>query len=165
MPCRPDALIIATAIPAALRGLRYLCLCGQPDAVPLMKSNNRNIEVQKLRSRGGYTRASNPCLAGENREDLIEILAGLFATQPCGLLGRLLNGHDIPAARVRDLYEMLENEQVNRHPASQFKRLHSSEMTAPIAAFRFASLVQCSMRAAPVTERTITKCCRTRLFK
>lgn len=49
-----------------------------------------------------------------------------------------LNDADIPAARVRDLYETLRDEQPQRAAHSQFKRMENSEFTSPIAAFRFA---------------------------
>jgi crotonobetainyl-CoA:carnitine CoA-transferase CaiB-like acyl-CoA transferase len=51
----------------------------------------------------------------------------------------LLNQHDVPAARVRDLYEMLKQDQSQRAPGSQFHRLRDSSLTAPIAAFTYAS--------------------------
>ncbi|MEM7562883.1 MAG: CaiB/BaiF CoA-transferase family protein [Pseudomonadota bacterium] len=50
----------------------------------------------------------------------------------------ILNDADIPASRVRDLHEMLENEQANRAAHSQFHRFDGQSITAPIAAFRFA---------------------------
>ncbi|MFT5741720.1 MAG: crotonobetainyl-CoA:carnitine CoA-transferase CaiB-like acyl-CoA transferase, partial [Gammaproteobacteria bacterium] len=50
----------------------------------------------------------------------------------------LLNQHDVPAARVRDLHEMLVSDQLLRAPSSQHRRIESSPLTAPIAAFRFA---------------------------
>jgi crotonobetainyl-CoA:carnitine CoA-transferase CaiB-like acyl-CoA transferase len=50
----------------------------------------------------------------------------------------LLNQHDVPAARVRDLYEMLKQDQSQRAPGSQFQRLQDSTLTAPIAAFTYA---------------------------
>ncbi len=51
----------------------------------------------------------------------------------------LLNQHDVPAARVRDLYQMLKQDQPHRAPGSQFRRLPESELTAPIAGFSYAS--------------------------
>jgi crotonobetainyl-CoA:carnitine CoA-transferase CaiB-like acyl-CoA transferase len=51
----------------------------------------------------------------------------------------LLNKNDVPAARVRDLYEMLQQEQLQRAPGSQFQRLRDSSLTAPIAAFSYAN--------------------------
>jgi crotonobetainyl-CoA:carnitine CoA-transferase CaiB-like acyl-CoA transferase len=49
----------------------------------------------------------------------------------------VLNKADVPAARVRDLYEMLTGEQTKRARNSQFQRIAGSSHTAPIAAFRF----------------------------
>ena len=49
-----------------------------------------------------------------------------------------LNQADIPAARVRDLHDMLAREQGQRGRHSQFKRFPDRQTTAPIAAFRFA---------------------------
>jgi len=51
----------------------------------------------------------------------------------------LLNENDVPAARVRDLYEMLNQEQLQRSPDSQFQRLQDRSLTAPIAAFSYAN--------------------------
>ncbi|MFT5659013.1 MAG: crotonobetainyl-CoA:carnitine CoA-transferase CaiB-like acyl-CoA transferase [Gammaproteobacteria bacterium] len=50
-----------------------------------------------------------------------------------------LNQSDVPAARVRDLYQMLKSDQLHRAAASQHKRLSDSELTAPIAAFNYAT--------------------------
>ncbi len=74
----------------------------------------------------------------ENREALVAALGRRFAAQTADYWEEFLNQHDIPAARVRDLYEMLQEEQPKRASSSQFKRLEASELTAPIAAFRFA---------------------------
>ena len=51
---------------------------------------------------------------------------------------RYLNQFDVPAARVRDLYEMLQSDQLQRSASSQHKRLADNPMTAPIAAFDYA---------------------------
>lgn len=50
----------------------------------------------------------------------------------------VLNRADVPAARVRDLYEMLTSDQTKRARHSQHQRIEGSSHTAPIAAFRFA---------------------------
>ncbi len=50
----------------------------------------------------------------------------------------VLNDADVPAAKVRDLHEMLNQEQLRRAPQSQFERVANKPYTAPIAAFRFA---------------------------
>ena len=50
----------------------------------------------------------------------------------------VLNKADVPAARVRDLHEMLVGDQAKRAPNSQYKRIEGSAKTAPIAAFRYA---------------------------
>ncbi|MCP4766630.1 MAG: CoA transferase [Gammaproteobacteria bacterium] len=49
-----------------------------------------------------------------------------------------LNAVDVPAARVRDLYEMLASEQVQGAPHSRFNRFHDERFSAPVTAFRFA---------------------------
>ena len=49
-----------------------------------------------------------------------------------------LNQADIPAARVRDLYDMLSREQLQRAPHSQFERFNDKTITAPVAAFSVA---------------------------
>ena len=49
-----------------------------------------------------------------------------------------LNESDVPAARVRDLHDMLTNEQSRRAQHSRYRRLEDSSFTAPIAAFRYA---------------------------
>ena len=50
----------------------------------------------------------------------------------------ILNQSDVPAARVRDLYEMLVSDQLQRADHSQYLRVEGSSMSAPIAAFRYA---------------------------
>lgn len=49
-----------------------------------------------------------------------------------------LNRYDVPAARVRDLYEMLSSDQPRRAAHSRHQRYQGSRMSAPIAAFRYA---------------------------
>ena len=75
---------------------------------------------------------------GEHRETLIEALARRFAKHPADHWEALLNENDIPAARVRDLYQMLSAEQVKRAASSQFARMEGNDLTAPIAGFSFA---------------------------
>jgi crotonobetainyl-CoA:carnitine CoA-transferase CaiB-like acyl-CoA transferase len=50
----------------------------------------------------------------------------------------ILNQSDIPAARIRDLFEMLSSDQSRRAPNSQYQRIEGKSHTAPIAAFRYA---------------------------
>ncbi len=50
----------------------------------------------------------------------------------------VLNDHDVPAARVRDLYSMLDNDQPKRSPSSKHQRINVRSMTSPIAAFTYA---------------------------
>ena len=50
----------------------------------------------------------------------------------------VLNAADVPAARVRDLHEMLIGDQPGRAPSSQYQRIEGSTQSAPIAAFRYA---------------------------
>jgi len=45
----------------------------------------------------------------------------------------------VPAARIRDMYEMLQQEQLQRASPSQHQRLGDNSLTAPIAAFRYAT--------------------------
>ena len=49
----------------------------------------------------------------------------------------LLNDADVPAARVRDLHEVLAQEQGERAASSRFERYPDRGITAPVAAFRF----------------------------
>jgi crotonobetainyl-CoA:carnitine CoA-transferase CaiB-like acyl-CoA transferase len=49
------------------------------------------------------------------------------------------NQHDIPAARIRDLYSMLETDQLGRAESSQFQRIENNPLTMPIAAFNYAT--------------------------
>ena len=51
---------------------------------------------------------------------------------------RCLNQADIPAARVRDLYRMLADEQAERESTSRFPRVSGSPIETPVAAFRYA---------------------------
>ena len=48
-----------------------------------------------------------------------------------------LNQFDVPAARVRDLYQMLMSDQPRRAQSSQHQRLYDSDITSPIAAFKY----------------------------
>jgi crotonobetainyl-CoA:carnitine CoA-transferase CaiB-like acyl-CoA transferase len=74
-----------------------------------------------------------------NADCLRKAMQQCFEKQDTAYWEKLLNQHDVPAARVRDLYEMLKQEQLQRAPGSQFQRLDDSSLTAPIAAFTYAS--------------------------
>ncbi len=67
-----------------------------------------------------------------------EKLSFRFAEKDAEHWEQLLNENDVPASRVRDLYEALVNEQPQRAAASQHQRLADNSMTAPIAAFTYA---------------------------
>jgi crotonobetainyl-CoA:carnitine CoA-transferase CaiB-like acyl-CoA transferase len=75
----------------------------------------------------------------ENGSCLRGLLLDRLATKNAAEWETVLNQHDVPAARVRDLHEMLSNDQPQRAVASRHKRISSSDLTAPIAGFRFAS--------------------------
>ena len=62
-----------------------------------------------------------------------------FISDTAGYWEGQLNQCHVPAARVRDLYGLLQQEQLQRSPESQMRRLDDSELTAPAAAFKFAS--------------------------
>lgn len=66
-------------------------------------------------------------------------LADCFATRTARDWETCLNQHDVPAAQVRDLYQMLMTDQPQRSPSSQHQRLSDSDITAPIAAFKYAT--------------------------
>ena len=71
--------------------------------------------------------------ASDLRLQILQCLAHKDATE----WEILFNRADIPAARVRDLHEMLSQEQLQRAPHSQFERFDGKTATAPITAFRF----------------------------
>ena len=75
----------------------------------------------------------------ENADCLRREMQQCFEKQDTSHWELRLNEDDVPAARVRDLYEMLKQEQLQRAPGSQFHRLQDSPLTAPIAAFTYAS--------------------------
>jgi len=71
-------------------------------------------------------------------EEIRNHLTPIFAKRTAREWETYLNEHDIPSARVRDMYDMLSNEQQHRAPSSQFQRVADREITAPIAAFNYA---------------------------
>ena len=75
----------------------------------------------------------------ENGVELRKRLQQCFETESADYWEEYLNSHHVPAARVRDMYEMLQQEQLQRAPASQHQRLDESRLTAPITAFRYAT--------------------------
>jgi crotonobetainyl-CoA:carnitine CoA-transferase CaiB-like acyl-CoA transferase len=75
----------------------------------------------------------------KNATDLRERIQQCLITQTAGHWEEQLNQSHIPAARVRDLYGMLSQEQLQRSPESQSRGLDESGMTAPAAAFKFDS--------------------------
>ncbi len=75
----------------------------------------------------------------ENGVELRKRLQQCFETQSASYWEEYLNSHHVPAARVRDMYEMLQQEQLQRAPASQHKRLDESRFTSAITAFQYAN--------------------------
>ena len=73
-----------------------------------------------------------------NASSLREVISQRLAQDDANEWEAILNRADVPAARVRDLHEMLEQEQLQRAQHSQFERVANKPYTAPIAAFRFA---------------------------
>ena len=68
-----------------------------------------------------------------------------------------LNQNDIPAARIRNVYEMLDNDQPRRASSSRHKRFHGSDMEMPIAAFTYAEDgPELDYRCAKQGEDTLT---------
>ena len=68
------------------------------------------------------------------RQELLNLLSGNTAD----FWEVKLNQSDVPAARVRDLHDMLTRDQARRGQHSQCQRFEDSSLTAPIAAFRYA---------------------------
>lgn len=74
----------------------------------------------------------------DNGEQIRTIILQRMSQRTAEEWEEILNQSDIPAARIRDLFEMLSSDQSRRAPASQYQRVEGSPHTAPIAAFRFA---------------------------
>ena len=74
----------------------------------------------------------------QHSKELRELMLPIFTKETAAHWEKHLNAHDIPAARVRDMYDMLSNEQQHRAVTSQFKRNSEREITSPIAAFNFS---------------------------
>jgi crotonobetainyl-CoA:carnitine CoA-transferase CaiB-like acyl-CoA transferase len=81
------------------------------------------IDKHWLKSNGDQIRTELLCQLANNTAEHWEVV---------------LNKADVPAARVRDLHEMLTTDQTKRAKNSQFQRIEGNPHTAPIAAFRFA---------------------------
>ncbi len=75
----------------------------------------------------------------DNGEQLRQRIQQCLKTETADYWEEYLNSRHVPAARIRDMYEMLQQEQLQRAPASQHQRLGDSPLTAPIAAFHFAT--------------------------
>jgi crotonobetainyl-CoA:carnitine CoA-transferase CaiB-like acyl-CoA transferase len=75
----------------------------------------------------------------QNSNVISRQLSDCFKTRTASDWEAHLNQFDVPAARVRDLYQMLMSDQPQRSPSSQHQRLSDSDMTAPIAAFKYAT--------------------------
>ena len=74
-----------------------------------------------------------------NGAELRRRMQQCLITQTADYWETQLNQNHIPAARVRDLHGMLCQEQSQRSPESQARGLSESQLTAPAAAFKFAS--------------------------
>jgi len=73
----------------------------------------------------------------ENSKDISQRMTDCFQSRTANDWEAYLNKFDVPSARVRDLYQMLLSDQPQRAPSSQHQRLSDSDMTAPIAAFKY----------------------------
>lgn len=74
----------------------------------------------------------------ENAAILHKLLRQRLSTQSADYWEVLLNQRDVPASRVRELDEAMLKDHPRRDSANQFKRTPGSEVTSPIAAFRYA---------------------------
>jgi crotonobetainyl-CoA:carnitine CoA-transferase CaiB-like acyl-CoA transferase len=71
-------------------------------------------------------------------EQIRELILQRLGHDSAAYWEEVLNKADVPAARVRNLHEMLIDDQARRAPSSQYQRIEGSTKTAPIAAFRYA---------------------------
>ncbi len=74
----------------------------------------------------------------ENGVRLREIMLQRLGRRNAHEWEEVLNQHDVPAARIRDLHEMLTTDQTKRAEHSRHRRLEGITHTSPIAAFRYA---------------------------
>ena len=75
----------------------------------------------------------------ENGVELRKRIQKVRITQSAEYWEEYLNSRHVPAARIRDMYDMLQQEQLQRASRSQHQRLDDSPLTAPIAAFQYAT--------------------------
>ena len=75
----------------------------------------------------------------DNGENLRQRIQQCLVTENADYWEEYLNSRHVPAERIRDMYEMLQQEQLQRASASQHQRLGDNSLTAPIAAFHYAS--------------------------
>ena len=75
----------------------------------------------------------------DNGDQLRQRIQQCLKTETAGYWEEYLNSRHVPAARVRDMYEMLQQEQLQRASVSQHQRLGDNLLTAPIAAFQYAT--------------------------
>ena len=75
----------------------------------------------------------------DNGEKLRQRIQQCLINETADYWEEFLNSRHVPAARIRDMYEMLQQEQLQRASASQHQRLGDNSLTAPIAAFRYAT--------------------------
>ena len=73
-----------------------------------------------------------------HKDALTELLEPRFTEQTAEYWEQRLNDFDVPAARVRDMYDFLANEQAYRARSSRYQRSTTHDITSPIAAFRYA---------------------------
>jgi crotonobetainyl-CoA:carnitine CoA-transferase CaiB-like acyl-CoA transferase len=75
----------------------------------------------------------------DNADRLRADIAACLASADSESWETSLNAADIPAARVRDLHDVLVHDLAQRSPGSQFERFPGQDITAPIAAFSYAA--------------------------
>jgi len=115
--CSDDAIMVG-----AFTFAQHQRLFSSMKLDPIFIEQNAGDEASLLRNADGLRSAMQQC----------------FEKRDTSYWEVRLNKDDVPAARVRDLYEMLKQEQLQRAPGSQFQRLQDSTLTAPIAAFTYA---------------------------
>ena len=100
--------------------------------------HRRLFEVLELGQWIDIPEHCDPQWIAEHGEQICAALQSCLAGRSAHDWELCLNAADVPAARVRDLHDVLANEQPARAEHSRIRRIAGSEIGAPIAAFRFA---------------------------
>jgi crotonobetainyl-CoA:carnitine CoA-transferase CaiB-like acyl-CoA transferase len=104
-----------------------------------VKQHVKMFRLLEIGQKQGVPKGFNQTWLAQNGDKIRQMIIEKLEDHNAAEWEILFNQQDIPAARIRDLYSMLETDQPKRADPSQFQRIENNPMTMPIAAFNYAN--------------------------